>query len=101
MRGPLCRAVPTYSTYNENEESPQTIRLMESGISIEFVDLSFDEANEAEITEGIAEQQYPFVLFGVMQDEDTDDRPFEGLILRLPSHHNGKYQRVGAFRIDD
>jgi hypothetical protein len=101
MRGPLCRAVTTQSTQLiDEEESPKTLRLLGSGIEIECVDLAFDDANEAEV-EYCSEQQNHLVLFGVMQGEDTDDRPFNGIILRLNEGQRGQYRRIGAFRIDD
>jgi hypothetical protein len=101
MRGPLCRAVTAYATNHMHEEGPKTLRLLGSGVEIECVDLIFDESNEMDIIEDGAEQQNHLVMFGIVQSEDTDDRPFEGTILRLTGLQRGQYKRIGAFRVDD
>ncbi|OAP65162.1 hypothetical protein AYL99_01134 [Fonsecaea erecta] len=102
MRGPLCRAVLPDTRVLVDEERPKTLRLLGSDAEIECVDLSFDdEVSEPEMAEDGAEQQTHLVMFGIMQGEDTDDRPFEGIILRLTGLQPGQYKRIGAFRVDD
>ena len=101
MRGPLCRAVIAHSTHHVDQERPNTLRLLGSRVNIEFVDLVFDEASEAEIIEDDTEQQNHLVMFGVMQNEDTGDRLFQGIILRLTGLQRGQYRRIGAFRVND
>jgi hypothetical protein len=101
MRGPLCRAIPTHWSRRDDERTPSTLRLFESDVNIECVDLSFDEPDEVRILEDSVEEQNSVVIFGIMQGEDTDDRPFKGIILQLTGVKRGQYRRIGAFRVDD
>ena len=101
MQGPLCRAVTTYSTHHVDQEGRNIVKLLGSSVDIECVELSFDEADEATIIEDGGGQQNHFVMFGIMQVEDTGDRPFYGIILRLTGLQRGQYRHIGAFRVDD
>jgi hypothetical protein len=101
IRGPLCRATVTHLSRLGDEQSPSTLRLLWSGVSIECVDLSFDEPDEVGILEDGVEQKNSIVIFGIMQGEDSDDRPFKGLILQLTGVQRGQYRRIGTFRVDD
>jgi hypothetical protein len=101
MRGPLCRATTTHLSRLDDEGSSSTLRLLGSGVNIECVNLSFEEPDEAGIVEGSVEQQNSVIIFGIMQGEDSDDRPFEGIILQLTGVQRGQYRRIGAFRVDD
>jgi hypothetical protein len=101
MRGPLYRATPTHLSRLDDERTPSTLRLFESGVEIECVDLSFDEPDKVGILEDSSDQQNPVVMFGIMQGEDSDDRPLNGIILELTGVERGQYRRIGAFRVDD
>jgi hypothetical protein len=100
MRGPLCRATITHLSRLNNESTPSTL-LLGSGVNIECVELSLDEPDEVAILKDSNEQQNSVVIFGIMQGEDADDRPFEGIILQSTGFARGQYRRIGAFRVDD
>jgi hypothetical protein len=103
MKGYLCRAVLTHASFSSSEESEEeshpTLTLLGSDSEVRFSELVWDEkANEKA---SIDDDENPVVLVGVAQAETIDDRPLQGLLLRLTGKENGQYRRVGYFSIDD
>ncbi|CAI9634172.1 unnamed protein product [Alternaria burnsii] len=101
VRGPLCRATVTHLSRLGDDKTSSTLRLLSSGVNIECFDLIFDEPDEVVIPEDSAEQQNSIVMFGIMQTEDIDHRPFEGIILELTGVQKGQYRRIGTFGVND
>ncbi|KAI9695278.1 MAG: hypothetical protein M1820_008740 [Bogoriella megaspora] len=102
MRGPLCMAVATRSAdVVDEDERDNTLLLLGTDTVIDCVDLGFDKSIESGSATDNAEQQSQLVLFGIKQAEDSSDRPFEGISLRLTGHQRGQYRRVGGFRVDE
>ncbi|RYN77817.1 hypothetical protein AA0120_g11224 [Alternaria tenuissima] len=100
FRGRLCRATATNSSGWEDERGRSTLRLLWSGIDIEFHNLSFDEPDEVLILEDSLEQRNSFVIFGIAQSEHRS-RSFEGILLQLTGVQRGQYRRIGVFKVND